>query len=180
MLSRTTDIGREEAIGALNFFTIDDLPIISEGSPIDPASIIQLPVSKGSVQFPAFSEDPEDAFLGTVAASGKSWVIIVNENNEPLYALDADGMLRHALFRKGVTNPMKYCHKPVVVHDRDQPLGEALVKLKFDVHDTDDIIRQDIILVWGKEQRIITGADLIGRLLRGIAHRSRKMAVGSF
>ena len=176
MLSRTTDIGREEAVGALNFFTIDDLPIISEGSPIDPASIIHLPVSKGYVQFPEFSEDPEDAFLEKIAASGKSWVIIVDENNEPAFALDADGLLRHALFGKGETDPLKYCHKPVVVRDRDQPLGEALVKLKFDAHDTEDIIRQDIILVWGKEQRIITGADLIGRLLRGIAHRSQQVA----
>ena len=177
MLSRTTDIGREEAVGALNFFTIDDLPIISEGSPVDPASILHLPVLEGHVQFPEFTEDPEDPFLARIAASGKSWVIIVDQANEPAFALDADGMLRHALFRQGGINPLSYCHKPVVVRDRDQPLGEALVKLQFDDQDTDDIIRQDIILVWGTEQRIITGADLIGRLLRGIAHRAQLVAV---
>ena len=172
MLSKTTEIGREEAIGALNFFTIDDLPIISEGSPVDPASIIQLEVHENRASFPAFEQDPDDPFLQQVAASARSWVIIVDESNEPVYALDADGLLRHALFSNGETNPYSFCHHPVVVRDRNQPLGEALVELKFDAHPADDLIRKDLILVWGEEKRIITGADLIGRLLRGIAHRT--------
>jgi hypothetical protein len=33
----------------------------------------------------------------------------------------------------------------------------------------DDVIDNDLILVWGSQKRIITGADLLGRLLRGIA-----------
>ena len=36
-------------------------------------------------------------------------------------------------------------------------------------HPEDDVIDNDIILVWGAQKRIITGADLLGRLLRGIA-----------
>jgi len=36
----------------------------------------------------------------------------------------------------------------------------------------DDVVDKDIILYWGKkEKRIITGADLLGRLLRGIVPR---------
>jgi len=35
-------------------------------------------------------------------------------------------------------------------------------------HIEDDVIDEDIILVWGAERRIITGADILGRLLRGI------------
>jgi hypothetical protein len=177
MLSKTTDIGREEAIGALNFFTIDDLPIISEGTPVDPGSIIRLPVQDNQVQFPSFEEDPQDPFLRQVAASGRGWIIIVDERDQPVYALDADGFLRHALFREGGTDPLRFCHRPVVVLDRNQPLGEALVKLSFEVHRDDDIINKDLILVWGDERRIITGADLIGRLLRGIARRSQAEAV---
>jgi metal transporter CNNM len=34
-----------------------------------------------------------------------------------------------------------------------------------------DVIDHDLILVWGKQKRIITGADLLGRLLRGIVTR---------
>jgi len=33
----------------------------------------------------------------------------------------------------------------------------------------DDVIEHDLILVWHKQKRIITGSDLLGRLLRGIA-----------
>ena len=33
----------------------------------------------------------------------------------------------------------------------------------------DDVIDNDLILVWGEQKRVITGADLLGRLLRGIA-----------
>jgi hypothetical protein len=33
----------------------------------------------------------------------------------------------------------------------------------------DDVIDNDLILVWGAQKRIITGADLLGRLLRDIA-----------
>jgi metal transporter CNNM len=38
-------------------------------------------------------------------------------------------------------------------------------------HPEDDVIDNDLILVWGKQKRIIIGADLLGRLLRGIATR---------
>jgi metal transporter CNNM len=33
----------------------------------------------------------------------------------------------------------------------------------------DDVIDNDLILVWGEEKRIITGSDILGRLLRGIS-----------
>lgn len=32
----------------------------------------------------------------------------------------------------------------------------------------DDVIDADIILLWGKQKRVITGADILGRLMRGI------------
>jgi hypothetical protein len=40
-------------------------------------------------------------------------------------------------------------------------------------HVDDDVIDQDLILIWGKQRRIITGADLLGRLLRGIVTREK-------
>jgi hypothetical protein len=46
----------------------------------------------------------------------------------------------------------------------------VLGKLKVQPeHSSDDVIDQDVILVWtDKEKRIITGSDILGRLLRGI------------
>ena len=33
----------------------------------------------------------------------------------------------------------------------------------------DDVVDHDLVLVWTEQRRVITGADLLGRLLRGIA-----------
>jgi hypothetical protein len=36
-------------------------------------------------------------------------------------------------------------------------------------HTKDDVIDHDLILYWGREKKVITGADLFGRLMRGIS-----------
>ena len=47
---------------------------------------------------------------------------------------------------------------------------DTLQMLKIQSESTeDDVIDQDIILLWGHKKQIITGADILGRLLRGIA-----------
>jgi hypothetical protein len=48
-------------------------------------------------------------------------------------------------------------------------LGSVIGRMKVKAeHPEDDVIDNDLILVWGDQKRIITGADLLGRLLRGI------------
>ena len=50
--------------------------------------------------------------------------------------------------------------------------GKVISRLR--VHsksDIDDVIDDDLILIWSSERRVITGADILGRLLRGIALR---------
>ena len=39
---------------------------------------------------------------------------------------------------------------------------------------TDVVIDHDLILVWSNEKRLITGADILGRLLHGIARRDNQ------
>ena len=81
---------RAETLGAMNFLSIDDLPITSEGRPLDPASIIALPSRDGRPVFPAFDASPSDPFLARIEASGMPWVVITDERNEPLLVMDAD------------------------------------------------------------------------------------------
>ena len=51
-------------------------------------------------------------------------------------------------------------------------LGDVIGLLKMKPeHPEDDVIDHDLILVWGMQKRIITGAYLLGRLLRGITTR---------
>ena len=173
MDNEQTEVSRVEAIGALNFLTIDDIPIEQEGVPIDPASILHLPIREGLPVFPSFQKRPDDPLIQRINASDRPWVIIADERSEPHFIMDADGFLRHALLTSDATDPAAYCHRPVIVRDRTEPLGTVIQQLNFDrTPSGDHLIGNDAILLWGEQRRLITGADLLGRLLRGIAKRS--------
>ena len=61
-------------------------------------------------------------------------------------------------------------HRPIIVTDMQTRLGDVIGRLKVvQERPDDDVIDNDLILVWGSQRRIITGSDLLGRLLRGIA-----------
>ncbi len=168
--SAESDIDSVEGRGALNFLAIDDLPISEEGESIDPKSIITLPFEKNRPIFPPIEFNASDEFLKTVQQSEKKWVIITDRSNEPAVVLDADGFLRDALFNSASFNPYLHCHRPIVVKDTRVRIGEVLQQLTVHpLRSDDDVIDHDIIVVWGEGKRVITGADLLGRLLRGIA-----------
>lgn len=179
MEDEKSEVGRIEAIGALNFLTIDDIPVDQEGVPVDPSSIIRLPVREGVPIFPDFQLSPDDPFLRQVNASDKAWVVITDEHDDPCCIMDADGFLRHAFFVGQHTDPHAYCHRPVIVRNRQEPLGRVLAQLTYDPDSPGDhIISYDTVLLWVEQPRLITGADLLGRLLRGIVQRSRKNQSG--
>ncbi|MFT5505677.1 MAG: metal transporter CNNM [Gammaproteobacteria bacterium] len=163
-----------EGVGALNFLKIDDISVQQEGEPIDARSIIVLPVKLDLPIFPSTSADVKNPFLNQIHASGKKWVILTSDQDQPLLVLDADGYLRAALLdttdSDGLDfNPYAYCHRPIVVTDISLPLGDVIGKFKAGKEpDSDEVIDADIILVWGEQKRIITGADVLGRLLKGI------------
>jgi hypothetical protein len=164
-----SDVDSLEGIGAVNFLALDDLAVGDIGEPVDPESVIRAPLRNGRVQTPTFEPTPTDPFVRQVAASGRKWVIITDESEDPHYVLDADEFLRGVLFRQ-VSSPLAHCHRPIVVTDPRAPLGS--VWSRFEVrpeHREDHVIDQDVILVWGTVRRVITGADLFGRLLKGIA-----------
>ena len=172
--AESAEVEHLEGLGAINFLAIDDLFVRDEGELIDERSVISLP---SKVDFPVISEftrSPDDAFLKQIHASGQSWVILTNEAHEPLLALDADGFLRDALFNLDKEcDPYHYCHRPVLVNEPHAPLGELIYQLKVKSEKDQPlsgIIEDDVILLWtDNERRIITGSDLLGRLLRGIA-----------
>jgi len=169
------EIDRFEGLGAMNFLAIDDLLVTHIGEPVDPQSIIVLPVSSGRPVFPKITRSPEDSFLGQVNISGRKWIILTDTEGSPLLIMDADGFLRDALLQESSPNPFQYCHRPIVVSDINTPLGSVVSQWAVHSdHPSDDIIDQDIILVWAEEKRIITGSDILGRLLRGIAVRKEK------
>jgi metal transporter CNNM len=169
MVSDESDVDILEGLGAINFFALDDVVLSQKGKPLDPNSVLPLSVVDGNLVFPAFERRFNDPFLQQVNASGHKWVVLIDSQGQPACILDADGFLRAALIGTAPCNPYNFCHKPIVTSQPDLPLGDFLRHLKRSAVDPkDDIIDKDIILLWGKEKRIITGADILGRLLRGI------------
>lgn len=164
-----TDIDRLEGIGALNFLALDDLGVNQEGELVDPESIISLPVKEGRPQFPSFQLTPTDLFLSQVHASGKKWAIITDPTGEPVRVLDSDAFLRDIWFDEVPPDPLTYCHRPIVIRNMSTRLGQVLGEFQLAPRRTrQDVIDHDIILVWGLNKRVITGADILGYLLKGI------------
>ena len=107
-----------------------------------------------------------------IDASGKKWVIFTDPAGKAELVLDAHRFLRDVLFEPAGVAPEAYWHRPIVVTDMRTTLGDVIGRMQVrPEHAEDDVIDNDLILAWGKEKRIITGADLLGRLLRGIATR---------
>jgi hypothetical protein len=91
--------------------------------------------------------------------------------------LDAHHFLRDLLFDTMPVGPEFYWHRPIIVTDMRTPLGDVIGRMKVKPErPEDDVIDNDLILVWGDQKRIITGADLLGRLLRGIVTQENIVA----
>jgi len=176
--SDEADIDRLEGLGALNFLSIDDLPAVSEGEPIDPRSIITLPMGGERPVFPEFSNDPQDPFLRQVQSSGRPWVILTDLEGEPRLVLDADAFLRQTFFGDTPANPLTYCHRPIIIRDLKTRLGPVLTRFKVQPERVgDNVIDQDVIVLWGERKHIITGSDILGRLMSGIVMQTKIVAV---
>jgi hypothetical protein len=135
-------------------------------------------MSKGKPEFPEIVRSIEDAFLQQVQRSGEKWVVVIDEHGQPQMVIDADGFLRDALFGSGDFDPAPFCHRPIIITDEYVPIGDVLCKLRVDAEsDEDDVIDRDIILLWTSSRRIITGADILGRLLRGIVVHGNEIAI---
>jgi hypothetical protein len=165
-------VGQLEATGAINFLKLDDVAVGHLGHVIDPLSIVAVAVKNELLVFPDFDCRPDDPFLQQIGRARKKWVILVDASGHPRMALNTTTFLSDALFSGKQPNPLHHCHRPIVVSDASTPLGLVLTAFRVDARDaTHDVIADDLILLWAAEKRVITGTDILGRLLRDIAVR---------
>lgn len=167
--SNHAEINFFEGRGALNFLEIDDIAIGNEGRIVDPRSVVSVASQSGKLQLPHVAEQHDD-FVRDVDASGHKWVILTDLSGQPQLVLDADSYLRAIMRDARVVDPYVHCHRPIIVRDANQPLGHAILAL-IDGKDIDAnlAIEKDIILLWSPSgNRIITGADVLARLLHGV------------
>lgn len=166
------DVDHVEGIGALNFLALDDVKVSDEGEPVEPSSIISLPSKLDLPIFPTFECSPQDELLKRINESGHKWVVLTDETNQPQLILDADGALRAALFSPTESIDLyHFCHRPLIIQDENTTLDDVISHLKIQdarisIHE--GVIDFDAVLVWTSSPRIITGADILGRLLKGI------------
>ena len=171
-----TDVEHVRGIGALNFLQIDKVTVNDEGEMLDPKSIIKLPCKLDLPILPEQGTVEFGEFIAKVNESGHKWVLLTSEENQPLLMIDADGFIRSTLDEKHSSDPYAFCHRPLIIENELTTLGDALQRLKVS-HTLDpraeDVLHCDVILVWSQASpRVITGADILGRLLRGIGDGS--------
>lgn len=159
---RLTDIGQAEGRGALNFLKLDDLRISGEGSSVDPTTILDYPELSGS------------SLVAQVQKTRNKWIIFCDSENRPQTVMNSDEFLRSYFDEKEKTDPREFCHEPIIVTNSDATLDTVLSSLEVESESHDDrLIDREVILYWGENsKRIITGPDLLGRLLRGIATKT--------
>ncbi len=166
------EIDRIEGIGAINFLSLDDVIVSKEGEPIHPQSIIPIKHEEGLPVFPKITKKHSDFFLQQINKSKEKWVVFIDENLNPSYIMDADGFLRSAMFDSEPANPIDFIHKPIIITDSNIELGEIIHLLNYSPeNEEDDVIDNDVILLWSDVKHVITGADILGRLLRGIVKK---------
>ena len=160
-----SDINRLEGVGAMNFLALDDLIVAHEGETVDPLSVIALPHHNGTPLFPPFEPSIEDPFIQSLNASGKKWVIITDSDDRPSLVINTDEFLRVVLFANEPVDVNQFCHRPVVEENTRVLLGKVLSQLMA----TDDVMEYSVVLVWADQRRVITGSDILERLLQGVA-----------
>lgn len=172
MDAEESEIDAIEGRGALNFLMIDKIKVTEEGELVDSKSIIRLPTKVDLPLIPEVTRDVDDPFLQQVNASGHHWVVLADEVGNPLLLLDADAALRAALLNKETPYDIyKFCRRPLVIRDTDKTISEVIRHLKSlpsSSAEEDAAIDYDAVLIWGEQPRIITGADILGKLLKGI------------
>lgn len=176
--AQDADVEHIEGVGAVNFLQIDAVSVLEEGEPLDPDSIIALPCKMDLPEIPdRANEDAFKNFMTQVHRSGHKWVTLTDLDNHPQLVLDADGFLRSELLDESKSDPYQYCHRPLIIDKPDYTLGQALEQLRIrqSLHlNSDEVLDKDILLIWLPDmQRIITGADILGRLLKGVGVKAQ-------
>ncbi|TVQ21746.1 MAG: DUF21 domain-containing protein [Spirochaetaceae bacterium] len=171
MDSSESEIDLVEGRGAMNFLELDDVPMTDEGEALDPESIIELPFEGAAPVFPRPDEQRSDGttFLEHVNRSGKKWIVIVDAERVPRLLLKSDSYTREALRDAEKCRAIRHCHRPVLTRDPTATLGMMIPRFKVRPGPAeDDVVDNDVILLWADTPRIVTGTDILGRLLRGI------------
>ena len=168
-----SEIGAAEGRGALNFLDLDDRLISREGRTIDPDTIYAFPTKLDLPVIPELDSPEGIAFLDSLKKITKKYIIITDEKDVPQLVIDAEAFVFDHFAGRSEHDIYKHAHRPVTVTDPEATVESVLHQFVVDAeHKNDRVIDRDVILFWThSEKAILTGADILGRLLQGIARR---------
>lgn len=171
---RDTDIGYAEGRGALNFLRIDDLRVSGEGASVDPQTIIECRTFSEGKPVLEVSGAEAVELIEQLKKTTLKWAILTDENSYPRSVLNADEFFRKLVSTGEPVDLTEFCHVPIVVENPEATMDQILSKLIVEPNAADDrLVDGEVILYWGtNSKRIISGPDILGRLLHGIAGRS--------
>jgi hypothetical protein len=145
---------------------------------IDPATIHSFTSNMDLPEIPKAGTTEGDEFIDMLRKNDKSRAIITDEEGEPRVILKTSDYLFKIASSDENPDIYDYCHRPIVVKDANATLDTVLGEFVVEADDReDDIIDRDVIIYWNSsDKRIITGADILGRLLKGIAKREKEQS----
>ncbi|WP_018875904.1 DUF21 domain-containing protein [Thioalkalivibrio sp. ALE31] len=170
MQAHGSEITRVEGRGARNFLELDDILVQHEGQALDPDSVVAMEFADGRPVFPAIAPRTDDPFLVRLNRPGRGWIVITDPEGEPRTVIRVPEFTREALFAPERFDPQHHCHHPLVVRDGGRRLGGLVPHFKVrPASSGDTVVGDDVILLWTDDQRrILSGTDILGRLLRGV------------
>lgn len=171
-----SEISANEGRGALNFLDLDDREIIDEGSELEPGTIYEFPAKLDLPELPSPSSSEGQELINQLKHHPCMWAVVVGSRGMPQLVINTRDYLS-ALYAKGeATDIYDYSHRPIVVSSPDVTLDSVLGEFVVEAEDQHDlVVDRDVVLYWTDDlKRIITGADIFGRLLKGIARREEE------
>ena len=168
-----SEIGATEGRGALNFLDLDDRLVIHEGHKLDPNTIFEFQTKLDLPVIPELNTPEGEKFLTSLKSINKKYIVITDERDCPHLVLDVEAFIFSHFGGRDNVDIYKFAHRPVVVEDPNSTVEGVLDQLVVDAeHKNDRVIDRDVILYWTPDtKRILTGADILGRLLQGIVKR---------
>ena len=182
IVEQSSEISANEGRGALNFLDLDDRFILSEGSPINPDTIYTMPTNLDLPILPGPDTDDGRALIAELNQHPNLRAVIVGEEDGrpqlvintteylgTLYAVEHE----QAKGAAAEVDIYDFCHRPIVVFDSKTTLDDVLGEFVVEANDQNDhVVDRDVVIFWTDElKRIVTGADIFGQLLKGIARR---------
>ncbi len=160
----------------MNAAQADDEPASQVGEKLDEETVIPMAFDE---QRPVFPKDLVQFVRQRLEKAPHPWFVITDKRTgEPRMILDADGFVRD-VFRAASgeqpedLHPHDHTFRALVYRSADTKLGQVVSDfLVHQEHPGDDVIDVDVAIIWADSGRwIVTGGDILGRLLRGVARR---------